>query len=432
MGALFTLAKESISAHISKNRYKAISKAMSQLDRNSLATKNKLQHLENDFLMFGDYDINSTASIIKNLNYLGNKTFSLENWIRGKDKDWSYCYRKENLGPTMFVHHLHIYLNSVNEKYIRLYQRLESDLKVIIRSISLLSKGFLPPHMFPPSLLANISSEAIQMVKPHHPDYALALNHVLDYYDLPLVTFGRDHKDRLVVCFPILIKEYHKQPLSLYQIETDSYSQVLIHKKIRFTYFCEELFLSKHSTHKSCASSLFFNRTDEEIKATCTFEYFYNRTVTPSVLDGGSEIILANFKDRKVLSCPHRPTKTQPMSLSSYVKVPRDILCFCELQSGLVSLDKTVTICNATNIPVLEYTLNLGFYHTLKPLWEDAWENLTTAPSPKLQVFPVSLDDFSKDEHFDLYSDSSNPVPTTLAQLSHLSYQKQAFLKNRK
>ena len=107
--------------------------------------------------------------------------------------------------------------------------------------------------MFPPSLLANISSEAIQMVKPHHPDYALALNHVLDYYDLPLVTFGRDHKDRLVVCFPIFIKEYHKQPLSLYQIETDSYSQVLIHKKIRFTYFCEELFLSKHSTHKSCA-----------------------------------------------------------------------------------------------------------------------------------------------------------------------------------
>ena len=35
-----------------------------------------------------------------------------------------------------------------------------------------------------------------------------------------LVTFGLDDQGRLVVCFPIFIKEYKKEPMTLYQIET--------------------------------------------------------------------------------------------------------------------------------------------------------------------------------------------------------------------
>ena len=212
VGALITLAKESISAHLSRKRSKAIARAMSQMDSNHEKTKNQLQLLEKDFLMYGDYDINSTASIVSMLNYLGNRTSSIEKWVKLKEPSWSYHYMDQTHGPAMYTHHLHIYLNSVKEKYIRLYQRLENDLKMVIRSIGILSKGYLPPHLFPPSLLANISSSAIKMVKSGNPDYVLATEHVLDYYDMPLVTFGRDEADRLVVCFPIYIREYHKLP----------------------------------------------------------------------------------------------------------------------------------------------------------------------------------------------------------------------------
>ena len=65
-----------------------------------------------------------------------------------------------------------------------------------------------------------ISRKAIAMIKTQNPDYVLALPHITDYYDMRLVTFGLDDQGRLVVCFPIFIKEYKKEPMTLYQIET--------------------------------------------------------------------------------------------------------------------------------------------------------------------------------------------------------------------
>ena len=38
-----------------------------------------------------------------------------------------------------------------------------------------------------------------------------------------LVTFGLDDQGKLVICFPIFIKEYKKEPMTLYQIETVKY-----------------------------------------------------------------------------------------------------------------------------------------------------------------------------------------------------------------
>ena len=57
-----------------------------------------------------------------------------------------------------------------------------------------------------------------------------------------LVTFGLDDQGKLVICFPIFIKEYKKEPMTLYQIETvkvpitdtnteaDSYTETAITK----------------------------------------------------------------------------------------------------------------------------------------------------------------------------------------------------------
>ena len=65
---------------------------------------------------------------------------------------------------------------------------------------------------------------------------------ITDYYHMRLVTFGLDDQGRLVVCFPIFIKEYKKEPMTPYQIETvkvpitdankkaDSYTETAITK----------------------------------------------------------------------------------------------------------------------------------------------------------------------------------------------------------
>ena len=65
-----------------------------------------------------------------------------------------------------------------------------------------------------------MSEQAINMIREQNPDYVLALPHITDYYDMRLVTFGLDEEDRLIICFPIFIKEYMREPMILYQIET--------------------------------------------------------------------------------------------------------------------------------------------------------------------------------------------------------------------
>ena len=74
-------------------------------------------------------------------------------------------------------------------------------------------------------------------------------------------------------------------------------------KQIRHTYYCEELFLFKHKSKHSWESAIFHNLTADVVYQVCLLDYFYNTTVPPSVLDGGSTILLANILSPKRLIC---------------------------------------------------------------------------------------------------------------------------------
>ena len=99
-------------------------------------------------------------------------------------------------------------------------------------------------------------------------------------------------------------------------------------KKIRGTFYCEELFLVKHKTKLSCESAIFYNLTRDVILENCNFRYFYNITVLPSILDGGSHILLANMLNPKRLICTYDQGLAKPLPTSSYALVSRDILCY--------------------------------------------------------------------------------------------------------
>ena len=76
-------------------------------------------------------------------------------------------------------------------------------------------------------------------------------------------------------------------------------------KKIGYEYFCEELFVMKSKHKFSCVSAVYFN-LNHEIKQNCNFNYHFNKTdMTPSVLDGGQNIILANWPSYKRLICTY-------------------------------------------------------------------------------------------------------------------------------
>ena len=68
-------------------------------------------------------------------------------------------------------------------------------------------------------------------------------------------------------------------------------------KKIGYEFYCEELFVVKYKTKYSCRSAINFDLDAETIKESCEFQYYFNKTdMKPAVLDGGHEIVLANWK----------------------------------------------------------------------------------------------------------------------------------------
>ena len=354
LGKLATIAIEALGSHLQKKRRRAMTKALERMESRQFLNKNQLYKLDNDFLMFGDYEIQTTDDMIRLLGNLNNRTQYLEKIITGKDPTTARNYLKNNIrGTEVFTHQVQMYMQAMRERYLRVPENLINELRLLLRSIAILSRGYLPPQLFSPTDIVRISQAALSMIKSKHPDYVLAIPQASIYYDMRLVTFGIDENDRLVVCFPIFVKDFSRKPMTLYQIETvpvpildtneeaNSYSQAVINKpyiatnndyyiqleieelfmckQIKHIYFCEELFLVKHKTKHSCESALFYKLESTFIKQNCQFKYLYNATIIPSVLDGGSEIVLANMLNEKRLICSYDQGLVKPLPASPYV-----------------------------------------------------------------------------------------------------------------
>ena len=151
-----------------------------------------------------------------------------------------------------------------------------------------------------------------------NPDYALVLDRLHLYYDMPLVTFGIDRDMYLVIQFPVFIQPYTQKPLILYQLETvpvlildkNIEAQSFTHLRSNRPYLAlnsETCISLRHQELRSCKkigysceSAIYFNLTMDIIKNNCNFDFYFNSTdITPMVLDGGDEIVLANWPNDK-------------------------------------------------------------------------------------------------------------------------------------
>ena len=132
-------------------------------------------------------------------------------------------------GRMTFIHKLNLYIHSILESQIRLYEWLLQHLsKSLLDSIGILSTGHLPPLLLPPKVLENITTNAIQLVHRTHPDYVLAIKHITEYYDMKLATFGVDSDGNMIVAFPVFVKDHTSKPKTLFKIETKYPSLTII------------------------------------------------------------------------------------------------------------------------------------------------------------------------------------------------------------
>ena len=221
---------------------------------------------------------------------------------------------------------------------------------------------------------------------------------------MQLVTFGIDSDMNLVIQFPVFIQPYTQKLLILYQLETvpvpvldqnikaQSYTHLRVKKpyialnsdtyislrhkelrsckKIGYEFYCEVLFVVKHKSSYSCESAIYFNLTTDIIKNNCDFDFYFNNTdVTPTVLDGGDEIVLANWPNDKHIICNIKNNIPVKILSHSYVLVNRSIPCNCGIEADNHHLLESITTCdNKITELIMYFTINLAFTNYLDML----------------------------------------------------------------
>ena len=247
---------------------------------------------------------------------------------------------------------------------------------------------------------------------------------------MQLVTFGIDKDKNLIIQFPVIIQPYTQWPLILYQIETvpvliidqNTQTQSYMHlqvskpyialnsetyiyirqqelitcKRIGYELYCEELFIVKHKSKYSCESMIYFNLNAKTIKENCKFKFYYNKTHSiPTMLDGGNEIILANWPNDKYII--GNINNIIPIKIPShpYILVNRSVLCNCGIEVENHFILKSLAACQDTHSKLTMYfAVNTGFVNYL-----DEFSNLTESLEFPIirnkttfeQTLPISL-----------------------------------------
>ena len=167
-------------------------------------------------------------------------------------------------------------------------------------------------------------------------------------------------------------------------------------KRISYEYFCEELFVVKSKHKYSCATTVYFN-SNHDIKENCDFYYYHNKLdVTPSVLDGGRQIILANWPNYKRIICTYNNNRLVHIPSHPYVLLDRTILCNCAIEAESNFLLESLASCEEHEKPDLEMnlTVNLAFVDNLEEVNETIKTPINRNWTSFKQPLPASLESF--------------------------------------
>ena len=251
------------------------------------------------------------------------------------------------------------------------------------------------------------------MVKRNYPDYVLAAKHISHYRDMKMVTFAVDQQTDCD--FSSLQGNYKQPPLSLYEVETvpekrekryiaagtDYYiqlriSELLMCKSIRHMYYCEELFVIKHKSRHSCVSAIFYNLGPKKIIQNCKFDYYYNTTVPTIILDGGRDVLLANFHGPRSLKCSSVNgglSKPAPEIINAVVN--REFLCDRQLDLEHANVLRQLSSCaNSSSSKMhMKLTINLAFWELFKKRSPNSASNVQPQYVEEEQIFSVDLYD---------------------------------------
>ena len=113
-----------------------------------------------------------------------------------------------------------LFLRTIKEKYVRMYERFINELKSYSKAICMLSKVTCP--LIPPSKLETILQQVKTALAKDNKKYDLVLTRLYLYYNMKLVTFGIGNERNLIIQFLVFVEPYTQARLTLYQIQSSS------------------------------------------------------------------------------------------------------------------------------------------------------------------------------------------------------------------
>ena len=424
---LITLAIESVSSYIKGKQQWRINTAVEELTSDDNKIKNDLKQYRNELLMYGRYNLKSLRGIINTINALHKKQNHFDWAVKQKD----FNFRKSDMNAVNYNFEVMMYLKNVRGEHVVTYREAVKATRDLLDGIAIVTQGRLPRALISDNQLREILGKVDAMVKRNYPDYVLAAKHISHYRDMKMVTFSVDQQAHsLILTFPAFIKNYKQPPLSLYEVETvpvpiidknvkaDSYSQVRIEKSyiaagtdyyiqlrisellmcksIRYIYYCEELFVIKHKSRHNCVSAIFYNLGPATVTKNCRFDYYYNTTVPPVILDGGRDVLLANFHGPRSLKCSSvNGGLAKPAPENTYAVVNREFLCDCQLDLEHASVLRQLRSCSKSSSSKMhmKFTINLAFWEMFKKRSPNSASNIQPQYAEEVQTFSVDLYD---------------------------------------
>ena len=175
---VISLAYEGISSFLHHKRHKALHKAVAVMNKKTNVQHNRIHHLEDTMIMYGVYNSDTLTDLIDTVHRLQHVTTWNEKTFTGKLHDWMEIYSQDE-GMHNYAINSVLFLTTVREKYVKMYERFIEELKLYSKAIRVLSKGYLPISLLPQSKLEKILREVRIAIAKSNKDYDLVLTRLL-------------------------------------------------------------------------------------------------------------------------------------------------------------------------------------------------------------------------------------------------------------
>ena len=143
IAGLATIAVESLNSFLQRKINKAMASGLMAIRKDQSLAWNSLKQLEDDFLLYEKYNVAQLQDIVSTVNGLQNRAIQLERLLTGYDMfPLQMAHMLPDVSGRMtFICKLNLYVHSVLERQIRLYEWLLRYLKDLLNAIGILSTG---------------------------------------------------------------------------------------------------------------------------------------------------------------------------------------------------------------------------------------------------------------------------------------------------